>query len=131
MDSCVEELNKRGMRAMTVVEHLERHGAGTDIPNGTLLVATEATARGLDLSLSHVFVCSSLTDAEVYVHLAGRTGRYHNNGVVISLVSPYDLSHLGRLSRELRVRFQPLDIGFGPGFGFKQRAPPKERRKAG
>lgn len=59
--------------------------------NPTLLVATLATMRGLDLpDLTHVFmlgVPQSLT-ADAYLHVAGRVGRFGKSGKVITILEP-------------------------------------------
>lgn len=56
------------------------------------LVATDVAARGLDFSnVSHVFMHHLSSDPEVYVHRAGRAGRYGKDGMAIALVTPRDL----------------------------------------
>ena len=63
-----------------------------------LLVATDVVARGLDFSkVSHVWIYHLPDDPNVYVHRAGRTGRYGKAGMVISLVTQRELSYLKRI----------------------------------
>ncbi|RDB28623.1 putative ATP-dependent RNA helicase DDX28 [Hypsizygus marmoreus] len=73
--------------------HLLRGGA-TAQDNPTLLVATLATTRGLDLpELSHVFILGipegpkiNGRTVDAYVHIAGRVGRFGRGGKVITVV---------------------------------------------
>lgn len=62
------------------------------------LVATDVVARGLDFSkVSHVFIYQLSLDPDIYVHRSGRTGRFDRSGIVISLVTPRDLSILDKI----------------------------------
>jgi ATP-dependent RNA helicase DeaD len=62
------------------------------------LVATDVAARGIDIEdLSHVFIFSSPSSPEQYVHRAGRTGRIGKSGKAISLVSAHDLVNFNKL----------------------------------
>lgn len=62
------------------------------------LVATDVVARGLDFSkVSHVFIYQLSLDPDIYVHRSGRTGRFDRTGVVVSLVTPRDLSILDKI----------------------------------
>ncbi|GBE77819.1 predicted protein [Sparassis crispa] len=61
--------------------------------NPTLLVCTFASTRGLDLpTLSHVFILGAPEDisvesyADLYLHAAGRVGRFGRSGKVINVV---------------------------------------------
>ena len=68
--------------------YLLQNGAGREAAP-TLLVATLATTRGLDLpELTHVFMLGvprSLT-ADAYLHVAGRVGRFGKSGKVIAVL---------------------------------------------
>jgi ATP-dependent RNA helicase DeaD len=62
------------------------------------LVATDVAARGIDIeNLSHVFIFSSPSSPDQYVHRAGRTGRIGKSGKAISLVSAHDLVNFNKL----------------------------------
>ncbi len=64
------------------------------------LVATDVAARGIDIDdLSHVFIFSSPSSPDQYVHRAGRTGRIGRSGKAISLVSAHDLVNFNKLVR--------------------------------
>ncbi len=66
------------------------------------LVATDVVARGLDFSrVSHVFIYQLPSDADIYLHRSGRTGRYDKTGVVISLVTQRDMSLLRDILRRI------------------------------
>ncbi|CDO73508.1 hypothetical protein BN946_scf185013.g143 [Trametes cinnabarina] len=70
--------------------HLMRQDLDAPADNPTLLVATLASVRGLDLpELSHVFVLGVLDRGAVdsYLHVAGRVGRFGRSGKVISVVA--------------------------------------------
>lgn len=62
--------------------------------NPTLLVSTPATTRGLDLpDLTHIFILGipdgrtgGQVNADTYMHLAGRVGRFGRGGKVITIV---------------------------------------------
>jgi ATP-dependent RNA helicase DeaD len=63
-----------------------------------VLVATDVAARGLDIDdISHVFNFDLPLDPEVYVHRVGRTGRAGKTGIAISLVTPPEQWHLGKI----------------------------------
>lgn len=60
-------------------------GTGTE-ENPTLLVATTASLRGIDLpDLSHVFIWG-VVDANSYLHASGRVGRFGRKGRVVCLL---------------------------------------------
>lgn len=78
---------------------LRKGSAPEDAP--TLLVATLATIRGLDLpDLTHVFILASYTgaddalDHDSYTHAAGRVGRFGKSGKVIAVLNK--LYHISR-----------------------------------
>lgn len=54
--------------------------------NPTLLVATTASLRGIDLpDLSHVFIWG-VVDGNSYLHASGRVGRFGRKGRVVSVL---------------------------------------------
>jgi superfamily II DNA/RNA helicase len=62
-----------------------RGNLGGSEENPTLLVATTASLRGIDLpDLSHVFIWG-LVDANSYLHASGRVGRFGRKGRVVSV----------------------------------------------
>lgn len=65
-----------------------------------VLVATDVAARGLDIDgISHVFNFDLPTDAEIYVHRIGRTGRAGKTGIAVSLVTPKEQFRLRQIER--------------------------------
>jgi ATP-dependent RNA helicase DeaD len=71
-----------------------------------ILVATDVAARGLDIDdISHVFNHDLPTEAEVYVHRIGRTGRASKTGIAISLIAPAEQAHLRRIEAFTRQKF--------------------------
>jgi len=71
-----------------------------------ILVATDVAARGLDIDdISHVFNYDLPTEAEVYVHRIGRTGRASKTGIAVSLIAPAEHAHLRRIEAFTRQKF--------------------------
>lgn len=66
--------------------YLTRGNLGGTEENPTLLVATTASLRGIDLpDLSHVFIWG-MVDANSYLHASGRVGRFGRKGRVVSIM---------------------------------------------
>ncbi|PCH33855.1 nucleoside triphosphate hydrolase protein [Wolfiporia cocos MD-104 SS10] len=89
--AALHELRSLGVNAQTLDvfeadSHLKAEADGTAVDNPTLLVATLAGMRGLDLpDLTHVFLYNILDDKPVdtYLHAAGRVGRFGRSGKVV------------------------------------------------
>lgn len=77
-----------------------------------LLIATDVSARGLDIpDVQYVVNYDMPTEAEVYVHRIGRTGRGRNRGVAVSFCSPEE-EPLRRKIEALLGHFLPvIEIG--------------------
>lgn len=72
-----------------------------------ILVATDVVARGLDFSnVSHVFMLELSPDLDIYVHRAGRTGRFGKEGTAMTFVTPRELDTADRLQKKLGDSFQ-------------------------
>ncbi|CAG8677571.1 10918_t:CDS:1, partial [Racocetra persica] len=55
--------------------------------SGTIFVAPEYTARGIDISsVSHVFILGMPSSSTEYLHMSGRTGRMGRSGKVITII---------------------------------------------
>ncbi|KAJ3363057.1 hypothetical protein GGF32_004922 [Allomyces javanicus] len=83
---------------------LERTLTGDDADDGKTLRATVVSAegaRGLDFAHeSHVFVLGAPSDANTYLHVAGRVGRLGRGvGTVVSLIAP---AHATKMATMLR-----------------------------
>jgi superfamily II DNA/RNA helicase len=108
---------------------LNRTDARTVKTNPTLLVATAAAVRGIDLpDMSHVFILGvpgHLKDAkfegrlvDAYLHIAGRVGRSGRGGKVVTIIEdlPEDESQNISEKRQDRYRITRLlnEIGAQP-----------------
>ncbi|MDR3303460.1 MAG: DEAD/DEAH box helicase [Treponema sp.] len=68
----------------------------------TILVATDVSARGLDIErLTHVINWDLPNDRETYVHRIGRTGRAGRRGKAISMALPAERFRMSQLSRSM------------------------------
>lgn len=77
------------------------------------LVATDVVSRGLDFSgITHVFIYHLGDDPDIYVHRAGRTGRYDKAGVVVTLVTDRELRTLQEVLKNIKK--EPIWIGEPP-----------------
>ncbi len=97
----------------TILEHQNatavsesRNGQDFDYP---ILVASQAGARGLHFEeIDYVFILGRPKDPNEYAHLAGRTGRRGQHGVVISILSYRDGKNLKRWGTQLQITFEQL-----------------------
>ena len=104
------------LRGMGVNAHCLdlQHAVGGHRAKPTLLVATVATTRGLDLpSLTHVFVLGLLEGTastgrgvDSYLHISGRVGRFGRAGKVISIVEGTEAPKVGQILSAIRVQFK-------------------------
>ncbi|KAI8333862.1 P-loop containing nucleoside triphosphate hydrolase protein [Chlamydoabsidia padenii] len=86
-------------------------------PLPTLWIATEFTARGIDLdSISHVFILGKPPSIASYLHMAGRTGRlgpdgYLRPGKIISLVRDHGRSEtkMVNMYKLMNISVKPLE----------------------
>lgn len=77
------------------------------------LVATDVVSRGLDFSgITHVFIYHLGDDPDIYVHRAGRTGRYDKAGMVVTLVTDRELGTLKQVLETIKQ--EPSWIGNPP-----------------
>ncbi|MEJ0030987.1 MAG: DEAD/DEAH box helicase [Bacteroidota bacterium] len=94
-----------------------RMNAMSEFREGKLrvLVSTDVAARGIDVTgVSHVINFDVPILYEDYVHRIGRTGRASAEGKAITLVSPAEEYHIGKIEKMIRgripVRKLPADI---------------------
>lgn len=77
--------------------------------DASVLVATDVAARGLDIDgITHVFHLDLATDADAYLHRAGRAGRLGRQGVSVSLVTTGEEFVVRRTSNALGIDFRRL-----------------------
>ncbi|CAM9358555.1 unnamed protein product [Chrysoparadoxa australica] len=71
-----------------------------------MVVTTEMAARGIDVpTLTHVVNYDLPTDAEHYVHRAGRCGRAGKPGVIVNLVTPDTKFVMSKFKQRLGLQF--------------------------
>ena len=71
-----------------------------------LLVATDVSARGIDIEGLSFVIQHQLPDAmQYYTHRAGRTARAGLKGVSIALIEPRERSKITKLEQELGLSF--------------------------
>lgn len=79
--------------------------------NIRILVTTDVTARGIDVSeVSHVINFDVPMLYEDYVHRIGRTGRAFHEGTAITLASPAEEYHIGKIEKIIheKIPVKPL-----------------------
>ena len=98
-------LKRQGMSFASLMgdsSQQERKAALRRFSDGSvpLLIATDVAARGLDIDdVAYVYNYDLPSQAEIYVHRAGRTARAGQKGVVISLVKADEVATLERIER--------------------------------
>lgn len=72
-----------------------------------VLVATDVAARGLDVEgVTHVYNYDVPQDGELYIHRIGRTGRAGQQGVAVTLATPYDKSGLQQIEQSINAKLE-------------------------
>ena len=110
-------LERGGINSRTIhreKNQAERLAALSDFREGRtkILVATDVTARGIDIPNVDFVVNYDLPDHdEVYVHRVGRTGRGRNKGTAVSFVSPSERSLLVAIEEFLGRKIDEISLG--------------------
>lgn len=94
----------------------QRQNALESFRNGkiNILVSSDISARGLDIQgITHIINLDFPTNANEYLHRAGRTARGTNSGCTISLVTKKDMAALRIYEREFKIRIEKKQLKFG------------------
>jgi ATP-dependent RNA helicase RhlE len=76
-----------------------------------LLIATDVTARGIDIPDVHYVINYDLPEkSENYVHRVGRTGRGMNKGIAISFCSKGEKKHLQEIQQFVKKDIEVIEI---------------------
>ena len=79
-----------------------------------VLVATDVAARGLDIDqLPHVINYELPTEAEIYIHRIGRTGRAGNEGEAVSFVAGDEIGLLQDIEKLIGMKIPQRPV---PGY---------------
>ena len=82
-----------------------------------LVVTTELAARGIDIpDLTHVINFELPTDAQHYIHRAGRCGRAGRAGFVMNFATPDTKFVIRRFGKQLKVKILDCEIREGQIF---------------
>jgi len=86
-----------------------------------ILVATDVAARGLDVdSLTHVINYKLPDQIESYTHRSGRTGRAHNKGISIAIISNKEKRILNPIEKRIGKKFIAKQVPNGKEICEKQ-----------
>ena len=79
-----------------------------------ILVATDVAARGLDVdSLTHVINYKLPDQPESYTHRSGRTGRAHNKGISIAIITNKEKRILSPIEKKIGKKFVAKQVPNG------------------
>eukprot|EP00468_Gymnochlora_sp_CCMP2014_P013700 CAMPEP_0167750584 /NCGR_PEP_ID=MMETSP0110_2-20121227/6076_1 /TAXON_ID=629695 /ORGANISM="Gymnochlora sp., Strain CCMP2014" /LENGTH=435 /DNA_ID=CAMNT_0007635929 /DNA_START=128 /DNA_END=1435 /DNA_ORIENTATION=- len=94
-----------------------------------VLVVTDVVARGIDLACDTVVNLEIPDNPAVYAHRAGRTGRMGEEGVVVSLVAPYEEDAFRKLQKRVGLNIEekrPLNGELKEPGTFRRRRLPQD-----
>ncbi len=72
------------------------------------VVTSDVAARGLDFDVSHVIHYDLPHHLEFFIHRSGRTGRMHNDGVVMTLMQLKDHRKIEKLQKQVNFTHYAL-----------------------
>ena len=111
-----EKLLFHGLKAEAIhgsLEKTDRKKAMDDLRTGKvqLLVASDMAARGLDIKgVTHIFNLDIPEDPTDYLHRVGRTGRVHEKGVAISLITEKEKECIKRYEKKFGITIEAKDM---------------------
>jgi superfamily II DNA/RNA helicase len=74
----------------------------------TALVSSDLAARGLDIpEIKYVISLGAPSEAEAYIHRAGRTGRAGKRGIAVSIGNETELRRLSAIEKKLHIVIYP------------------------
>jgi ATP-dependent RNA helicase RhlE len=109
-------MERVGIESLTIhgdKDQIERNKVLNDFRTGqiNLLIATDITARGIDIPSIDIVINYDLPDeAENYVHRVGRTGRGKNKGHAYSFCSKEEKEMLNEIQSFLEKEIAVLDV---------------------
>lgn len=73
------------------------------------LIATDLASRGLDVKgITHIINYTMPMNQLDYIHRAGRTGRMHDKGIVVSICNELDEGYLKKYSHFIEIKPQAI-----------------------
>ncbi|RUS18589.1 P-loop containing nucleoside triphosphate hydrolase protein [Endogone sp. FLAS-F59071] len=106
MSKLIERLGRHGIKAQELISFIPESSSSPSSSSPKLIVATENTARGVDLpDISHVFILGIPSTVANYLHMAGRTGRMGRDGTVVTFVR-----ERGRAEDRIRTMFKLTNV---------------------
>ena len=79
-----------------------------------ILVSSDISARGLDIQdITHIINLDFPSNANEYLHRAGRTARGTNTGCTISLVTKKELAAVRVYEREFKISIEKRNLSYG------------------
>jgi ATP-dependent RNA helicase RhlE len=110
-------MERGAIRSMTIHGEKEQHER-TEVMrkfregDGTVLIATDVSARGIDIpDVDYVVNYDLPEDPETYVHRVGRTGRGVRRGIAVSLCSRDEKDRLDEIEQLLKKDIEVIKIG--------------------
>jgi len=102
------ELNQMGFRAAYINSDMKQFSREKTLErfqsDGTLLVATDVVARGIDIdNVTHVINYNLPQDIKSYIHRIGRTGRMGKKGIAITFITPEELGIINAIEQKFNT----------------------------
>lgn len=118
-DELVEKLQFHGLSVGGIygaAKKNERRKAIDDFRSGriNMLISSDITARGMDFEDVDMVINLDIPEEPIfYQHRAGRTGRGGKEGIVISLISPFEKKWLNKYKKAFHINFKAKEMSYG------------------